>query len=171
MSPRPDDRYLDRAVGADRSAFRWNDTPGAVGPSSMRARTRTFQRHIALWTLQGWLAMFFAGAAYAKLTQPEDLLVALLGWPEHATLAVVRIIGVAEALVAAGMLAPLMSWRIGGPALAASAKVIAGGAILMTALHLARGDLLFAGLNLVLVGMALAVLVGRMKTFGFGRRR
>ena len=46
-----------------------------------QARSRAAYRNIALWTLQGWIAMFFIAAGYAKLTEPMSNLIALMGWP------------------------------------------------------------------------------------------
>lgn len=47
--------------------------------SSPRARSRAAYKNIALWTLQGWLAMFFIAAGYAKLTESMTNLITLMG--------------------------------------------------------------------------------------------
>ena len=57
-----------------------------------------------LWTGQVWLAMFFGAAGYAKLTEPANNLVALLGWPAHAAPPLVQGLGAAEVAVALGMI-------------------------------------------------------------------
>ena len=49
--------------------------------SSPLARSRAAYKNIALWTLQGWLAMFFIAAGYAKLTESMTNLITLMGWP------------------------------------------------------------------------------------------
>ena len=46
-----------------------------------QGRSRAAYRNIALWTLQGWIAMFFIAAGYAKLTEPMTNLINLMGWP------------------------------------------------------------------------------------------
>lgn len=70
---------------------------------------RATDRHLALWTLQGWIAMFFLAACYAKLTEPVDILPLMLGWPEMADEVFVRGVGALEIGLAAGVLAPLLS--------------------------------------------------------------
>ncbi|WP_295216114.1 DoxX family protein [uncultured Brevundimonas sp.] len=82
-------------------------------------RRRSHYRNMTLWTLQGWLAMFFIAAGYAKLTRPMELLVLLLGWPVAGMERLLIVIGVAEILLAIGVLAPLVSWRVGRPVLMA----------------------------------------------------
>ncbi|KAK0350588.1 hypothetical protein LTR94_028423, partial [Friedmanniomyces endolithicus] len=46
-----------------------------------QARSRAAYKNITLWTLQGWTAMFFIAAGYAKLTEPMTNLITLMGWP------------------------------------------------------------------------------------------
>ena len=40
-----------------------------------RSRLAASYRNLTLWTLQGWLAMFFIAAGYAKLSEPMTNLV------------------------------------------------------------------------------------------------
>lgn len=84
-------------------------------PTSLRARSRLSDtvRNLSLWTLQGWLTMFFAGAGYAKLTEPLDILVHLLTWPAGVPLALIRTVGLVEIGLAMLLLAPALS-RKGG---------------------------------------------------------
>ena len=74
-----------------------------------RARSRAAYRNIALWTLQGWIAMFFIAAGYAKLTEPMTNLINLMGWPAVAPENMVRGLGVVEMILALGVLSPLIS--------------------------------------------------------------
>ena len=37
-----------------------------------RARLNQSYRNLTLWTLQGWIAMFFIAAGYAKLSEPME---------------------------------------------------------------------------------------------------
>lgn len=141
----------------------------SVASLAARSRLHAFQRHLGLWTLQGWLAMFFGGAAYAKLTSPLDILTVLLGWPEDAGLTFVRMVGIVELILAVGILTPLLSWRL-GPVMWISSM----GLFLLSgfnlALHLSRLDLGFAVLNLALAAAAVAVVLGRMWTPGLPLR-
>jgi hypothetical protein len=84
-------------------------TPGPAPVSAARARTIAGYRNLALWTLQGWTAMFFFAAGYAKLTEPFANLVTLLSWPALASETLVRGIGIVEVVLALGVLAPLLS--------------------------------------------------------------
>ena len=135
----------------------------AAGMSAARNRLKAFYLHMALWTLQAWLAMFFAGAAYAKLTQSQEILGHLLGWSAGVDLAVVRALGTIELFLALGVLAPLLAWRGGGQVMAFSVIGMIGLTAFTLALHLSRLELGFATLNLVLTGCALAVLLGRLR--------
>lgn len=136
---------------------------GASGPTAAQQRLQAFYLHMALWTLQAWLAMFFAGAAYAKLTQPHEMLSLLLGWPEGVDLGVVQAVGVVELALAGGVLAPLAAWRGGGQVMAFSVIGMIGLTAFTGALHLSRAEPGFAVLNLCLASLALAVLIGRLR--------
>lgn len=85
------------------------------------SRNRAAYANIALWTLQGWIAMFFIAAGYAKLTEPMTNLINLMGWPAVAPENMVRGLGVVEIVLAMGVLSPLISWRVGRPLLLTSA--------------------------------------------------
>ncbi|MDX2334134.1 DoxX family protein [Brevundimonas vesicularis] len=73
------------------------------------SRNRAAYANIALWTLQGWIAMFFIAAGYAKLTEPMTNLINLMGWPAVAPENMVRGLGVVEIVLAMGVLSPLIS--------------------------------------------------------------
>lgn len=75
-------------------------------PHDPRARRRAARLDLFLWTGQVWLAMFFAAAGYAKLTEPMANLVVLLGWPAHVSPAFVQGLGAAEAVIALGLIPP-----------------------------------------------------------------
>ena len=82
-----------------------------------QARARADYLNIALWTFQGWIAMFFLAAGYAKLSEPMENLIVLLQWPALVGEAFVRGVGAAEIVLAVMVLAPLISWRFGRPLL------------------------------------------------------
>lgn len=114
-----------------------------------------------LWTLQGWLAMFFIAAAYTKLTQPEHLLAILLPWTAWAPVALVKTIGWAEFVLGLGVLAPLISWRLGRPIMMISAAGLTASALVMMVLHAAAFEPGLAITNLALVAIGAGVLTGR----------
>ena len=89
--------------------------PRPTLPASVRLVR--FRRHLFLWVLQVWLAMFFIGAAAAKLTEPLDTLSYLLGWPAVVNPAFVQAVGWVELTLAIAVLAPLASWSIFRPVL------------------------------------------------------
>lgn len=137
--------------------------PAASAAAPARDRLRAFYLHMTLWTVQAWLAMFFAGAAYAKLTQSQEILGHLLGWTGDVDLMVVRALGMIELALAFGVLAPLVAWRGGGQVMALSAIGMIGLTALAMALHLSRLEPGFAALNLCLSSLALAVFIGRLR--------
>jgi len=118
-------------------------------------------RNLGLWTLQGWLAMFFVAAGYAKLTEPMDNLIALMSWPAMASDGFVRGLGALEVGLALALLTPLISWRIGRPVLLAAAAGLAMLEVVMTGVHAIGGEWDLAAVNLVLLAMTGAVLWGR----------
>ncbi|WP_420469918.1 DoxX family protein [Brevundimonas sp. FT23042] len=124
-------------------------------------RGRAFYKHLALWTLQSWLAMAFGGAAYAKLTEEPGTLAALLGWTEVVPIEAVRLLGAVEAVAAVGVLVPLFSWRTGAGPMTLSLITMLGLSGFMLALHLSRAEFVHAGLNFALALASVTVLVGR----------
>ncbi len=84
---------------------------------ALTPRTRAFvsYRNLTLWTFQGWIAMFFIAAGYAKLTESIENLTVLMQWPALASPAFVRGLGVVEIILAIMVLTPLISWRLGRP--------------------------------------------------------
>ena len=137
-------------------------TPVTRAPvSAARARTIAGYRNLALWTLQGWAAMFFFAAGYAKLTESLDNLVALMNWPALVSENLVRGVGIVEIVLALGMLAPLGSWKLGRwPLLISAAGLVALEAIMLT-VHMVGMDIGLALTNGVLLAITIPVLLGR----------
>ena len=123
-----------------------------------RARLNANYRNLALWTLQGWLAMFFIAAGYAKITEPMVNLVTLLSWPAEADGGFVRALGWVEALLAVGVLTPLISWRVGRPILLVAAAGLLALEAVMLGVHLLGADWALAGVNVVLMIITAPVL-------------
>lgn len=126
-----------------------------------RARSRAAYKNIALWTLQGWIAMFFIAAGYAKMTEPMTNLITLMGWPAVAPENMVRGLGVVELVLALGVLAPLASWRVGRPLLLTSAAGLIVLEAAMLVVHALSQDIGLAVVNLILLGLTVPVLLGR----------
>ncbi|WP_298162518.1 DoxX family protein [Brevundimonas sp.] len=137
-------------------------TPATRAPiSAARARAVAGYRNLALWTLQGWAAMFFFAAGYAKLTEPLDNLVALMNWPALVSENLVRGVGIVEVVLALGMLAPLMSWKLGRWPLLISAAGLIALEVVMLAVHAFSFDIGLALTNLALLAITIPVLLGR----------
>ena len=131
--------------------------------SSPRARSRAAYKDIALWTLQGWLAMFFIAAGYAKLTESMTNLITLMGWPAVAPENMVRGLGVVEIVLALGVLTPLISWRAFRPVLLTSTVGLIILEAVMLAVHALSQDIGLAVVNAVLLAITVPVLLGRRK--------
>lgn len=131
--------------------------------SPARARLDANARNLALWTLQGWLAMFFIAAGWAKVSEPMTNLVALMGWPAFAPENLVRGLGVAEMVLAVGVLTPLLSWRLFRPALLTSAFGLMVLEAAMLGVHVLNRDVGLSVVNLLLLAITIPVLLGRRR--------
>lgn len=116
-----------------------------------------------LWTLQGWLAMFFIAAAYAKLTESRETLVFMMQWPAWTTQTTVMAVGWAEFILALGVLAPLVSWPLGRPVMLVSSALLTLNAFLMLTFYAAEANVFLAVVNLALILIGLGVVVGRRR--------
>ena len=123
-----------------------------------RSRLAASYRNLTLWTLQGWLAMFFIAAGYAKLSEPMSNLIELMRWPALAPENMVRGLGVAEIMLAVLILAPLVSWKHGRPLLVTAAAGLLALEVIMLAVHAAGLEAGLALTNLVLIGITAPVL-------------
>ena len=123
-----------------------------------RSRLAASYRNLTLWTLQGWLAMFFIAAGYAKLSEPMTNLVELMKWPALVAENMVRGLGVAEIALAVLVLAPLVSWKHGRPLLVTAAAGLLALEVIMLAVHAAGLEAGLALTNLVLIGITAPVL-------------
>jgi hypothetical protein len=128
-----------------------------------RARLNASYRNLTLWTLQGWIAMFFIAAGYAKLSEPMTNLVELMRWPALVAPNMVRGLGVAEIILAVLVLAPLVSWKVGRPLLVVAASGLLALEVVMLAIHATGMDLGPAATNLILIAMTATVLLKRAR--------
>ena len=126
--------------------------------SPARSRLNASYRNLTLWTLQGWLAMFFIAAGYAKLTEPFANLVQLMRWPALVSENFTRGLGLAEIVLALLVLAPLASWRHGRPLLVTAASGLLILEVVMLTIHATGMDVGPAVTNLILIAMTAPVL-------------
>lgn len=123
-----------------------------------RSRLNASYRNLTLWTLQGWIAMFFIAAGYAKLSEPLANLVDLMRWPALVSENFVRGLGLAEIILAVLVLAPLVSWKHGRPLLVVAAVGLLALETVMLAIHATGMDTGPAITNIVLIAMTAPVL-------------
>lgn len=128
-----------------------------------RSRLNASYRNLTLWTLQGWIAMFFIAAGYAKLSEPMENLVDLMRWPALAAPEMVRGLGVAEIVLAVLMLAPLVSWKHGRPLMVMAASGLLALEVVMLAIHATSLDVGPAVTNLILIALTATVLWKRAR--------
>ena len=117
--------------------------------------------NLALWTLQAWIAMFLIAAGYAKIAEPMTSLEGLLRWarPEQETL--VRTLGWIEIALGLSPLAPLVLRRDGRSLLLIGVASVTALSLGMIVLHSFRGEPGAVVVNLLLLGAALIVFIGR----------
>jgi hypothetical protein len=123
-----------------------------------RSRLNASYRNLTLWTLQGWIAMFFIAAGYAKLSEPMANLIDLMKWPALVSENFVRGFGLAEIALAVLMLAPLASWKHGRPLLVVAASGLLISEIAMLVVHATGMNVGPAVTNLILIAMTAPVL-------------
>ena len=128
----------------------------ALSPSQVRLRAS--YRNLTLWTLQGWLSMFFLAAGWAKATEPLPTLVELMGWPALVPLEMVQGLGLAEIVLAVLLLAPLASWQWGRPLMVTAAGGLLALQTVMLGVHAAALDVVTAFTNLGLIAVTAPVM-------------
>ncbi len=122
-----------------------------------RSRAKADYLNLTLWTFQGWIAMFFIAAGYAKLTESMENLTVLMHWPAMASASFVRGLGVVEIVLAVMMLSPLISWRFGRPLLLTASVGLLALQSIMLILHATELDLGLALTNLFLIAITAPV--------------
>ena len=126
--------------------------------SPSRSRLNDSYRNLTLWTLQGWIAMFFIAAGYAKISEPMANLVELMGWPAMVSESFVRGLGLAEITLALMVLAPLVSWKSGRPLLVTASVGLIVLEAAMLAVHAFGLDIGPAVTNVFLLAITAPVL-------------
>lgn len=123
-----------------------------------RSRAKSDYLNLTLWTFQGWIAMFFIAAGYAKLTESMENLTVLMHWPALASANFVRGLGVVEIVLALMVLSPLVSWRFGRPLLLTASVGLLALQSIMLILHAMELNLGLALTNLFLIAITAPVL-------------
>ena len=115
---------------------------------------------IALWVIQGLLAVAFLGAGASKLSQPKEKLLKNMAWVEDFSQPAVRLIGAAEVLGAIGVVVPALTgivpWLT--PLAALGLVLLMVGAALT---HLRRKEYSNIAINAALLVLAAFVAYGR----------
>ena len=127
-------------------------SPARARPQAS-SRLGASYRNLTLWTLQGWIAMFFIAAGYAKLSEPMTNLVELMRWPALVSENFTRGLGVAELV-----LAPLFSWKVGRPLLVVASVGLLALEATMLAVHALGLDIGPAITNVALLAITAPVL-------------
>jgi hypothetical protein len=122
-----------------------------------RSRAKSDYLNLTLWTFQGWIAMFFIAAGYAKLTESMENLTVLMHWPAMASVNFVRGLGVVEIVLALMVLSPLVSWRFGRPLLLTASVGLLALQSIMLILHGMELNVGLALTNLFLIGITAPV--------------
>lgn len=131
-------------------------TAQVVAPGPSRAL------HIALWVVQGLLALLFTMTGLAKLSQPIADLAAQMVWPGAVPEPLVRFVGASEFAGALGLVLPAVT-RVQPrltPLAAAGLATVMGLAMIF---HVSRGELGLLPINLLLGGLATFVAWGRWR--------
>jgi uncharacterized membrane protein YphA (DoxX/SURF4 family) len=109
--------------------------------------------NIAVWIIQGILALMFLMAGIMKSTQPKEKLVKSLPWVNDFSLQTVRFIGISELLGAIGIIIPQLTGilPILSPIAAIGLVVIM---VLASAHHLPKKEFKEVGFNSILLVLA-----------------
>ena len=117
--------------------------------------------NLALWIIQGLLAIMFLMAGLMKLSKPKIELSEKLGnWVDSYSLNTIKLIGLLEFLAAVGLILPLAIniFPILTPIAAIGLAVVMIGAM---NLHYKRGEKDKIGMNLILFLLSVFVVFGR----------
>src|SRR5918997_4497960 len=116
--------------------------------------------NLALWIVQGLLALAFLVAGSMRLLVPRDTLAAQQTWVNDFSPGMVKVIGALEILGAIGLIAPGVTGILPGLTLLAAAGLALTmiGAIRT---HVRRHEYPIIGVNGALLALAIVVVVGR----------
>ena len=116
--------------------------------------------NIALWIVQGLLALAFLASGLMKIALPIEKQQSMMGWIKHTSAGIVRLIGVLEILAAVGLILPaalhILPWLT--PVAAIGVVVLMLGAIVV---HTRLKEAPMAIPAIVLLLLAVVVVIGR----------
>ena len=116
--------------------------------------------NVALWIIQGLLALIFLMTGIMKVSQPKEKLVKYLAYVEDLSAGQVKTIGILEILAVIGLILPavtgILPWLT--PVAAVGLVLLMIGAIIT---HLRRGEYSMIVINIVLLALAAFVAYGR----------
>ena len=117
--------------------------------------------NIALWIIQGFLAVIFVMAGVLKTTTPKDKLLKQLPWVRDYSYGTVKFIGVSELLGGIGIVVPWMTgiMRVLTPVSAIGICIIM--VLALSTEHLKKKEYKEVAFNTVLLVLAALVAVGR----------
>jgi uncharacterized membrane protein YphA (DoxX/SURF4 family) len=116
--------------------------------------------NIAVWIIQGLLAIAFAMAGFMKTTTPKEKLVEKMPWANDFSANTIKFIGISELLAAVGLILPL-GLNILPILTAIAAAALAIVMLLAIATHLKRKEYKEVGMNAVFLALALVVSIVR----------
>jgi uncharacterized membrane protein len=116
--------------------------------------------NIALWIVQGLLALAFIAAGVMKSTQPKEKLAERMTWVNDFSLGTVRFVGIAELLGGLGLILP---WATGIATILTplAASGLALTMVLAALYHLRKREYALIVPNIVLLALSLFVAIGR----------
>ena len=123
--------------------------------------------NVALWTVQGLLALVFGGSGVVKATRDRKRLFDDgITWVEDFPSQAVKAIGVLEILAAVGLVVPAVTGiaPVLTPVAAAGIGLLMAGAGVV---HFRRGEIAFIGVIALLFGAAVFVAWGRFGPYAF----
>lgn len=117
---------------------------------------------IALWIVQGLLALMFAFAGFTKMTTPINELATQMPWVNDFSEGIVRFVGAVEILGGIGLLLPSIL-KIKPVLTPLAAFGLATVMIFAAVYHASKGEFTAIGINFTLAALALFVAWGRYK--------
>jgi putative oxidoreductase len=116
--------------------------------------------NIALWVVQGLLALLFLMSGSIKVFTPLAMMRKKMTWANDFPVAFVRFLGLAELLGAIGLIAPavtgIQSWLTLAAALGLVMVMVSA-----SVFHASRREYQHLGIPLVLLGLSAFVVLGR----------
>ena len=118
--------------------------------------------NVALWMLQGVLAIGFMVTGMTKLFMPIESIAAGMTWVETVPEWLIRFVGIAEIAGAVGLIVPAAT-RVKPILTPIAAGALALVIAMATGLHIARGEYPNIGVTVVLMILLVGLMWGRLR--------